>query len=194
MALGVSGKDSVISWGTPSVKPQGSHQPIFYTDLPLWPVGHPYSWPYFFSHALQAILIRIVSPQLDLWWSQILVCHWDYKWGRHYLVIPKAKVNSIWVCKYLWRPQEGVPDPQKLELHVVVSHQTWVLETELRSSASSILNCWGISPVLAMSFLYTMLKTFKNWLWAWSHMAVTVLKTIQCVNWMECELFLTQSS
>lgn len=77
----------------------------------------------------------------------------------------QSKNNSIWVCKYLWRPKEGVSDPQKLELHVVVNHQTWVLEIELGhlQDQQAFLTAKE-SPVLVMSFLYTMLKMFKNWL------------------------------
>lgn len=53
---------------------------------------------------------------------------------------------QVWAGPH--RGQKRALDPLKLELHTVVSHTVWVLETKLWSSvrAASTHNRWAISP------------------------------------------------
>lgn len=65
----------------------------------------------------------------------------------HVFVISNYTYVFVWMCACDGRGQKLALDPTELELHIVMNHQTWVLETKLRSLARVI------SPVLCRSNL-----------------------------------------
>lgn len=66
------------------------------------------------------------------------------------LVASPCPAAHVCTCTFLWVPMKKALTPPELKLQVVVSHPTWMLETELPAStrATSVLNPCAISSAL----------------------------------------------